>query len=246
MPGTGDASATLFTASRTCGTAPAAGSPRRKARAGRRSPPGSNAHAEPDTPATSDPPAASARWASVPPARACRRAGKGECLSRSRAKQLSQPAKRPMDTRQDRRVADGRAPAFGGTKGAYELAKCGEVVCFVSDDEILVIQAERVGQQLAYLRVPVADLHVLVHDALPGLLVEQIPISRLRERINDQIPRPLAAEQGLLLWRRLLHILGGLDQPQEALRHAHPRPHSAAQGGGRRFFEGLQRGGKAP
>ena len=146
-----------------------------------------------------------------------------------------------MDAGEDRRIADRRAPALGGTKSAHELAERGQVVGLVSNHEVLVVDAERVGQQLAHLRVTVADLHVLVHHALPGVLVGQVPISRLREGIHDQVARTLAAEQRLLLRRGLLHVLRRLDQSKEALPHGKPGPHAAAQGGSRRFLERLER-----
>src|SRR6266851_3469962 len=138
-------------------------------------------------------------------------------ISSSRAEQFRHLAEPPMDAREDGRVAHGRAPALSGSERPDELTESREIVRLVSDHKVLIVQAERVGQQLADLRVLVADLHVLVHHALPRFLVEQVPVGRLRERIDDQIPRSFAAEQRLLLRRWLLHVLRRLDQAEEAL-----------------------------
>ena len=56
-----------------------------------------------------------------------------------------------MDAEQDRGVADGRAAALGRAQLAHEVAERDEVVGLVGDDEVLLVEPERVGQRLADL-----------------------------------------------------------------------------------------------
>ena len=51
------------------------------------------------------------------------------------------------------------------------------------------------GEQLPYLRELVTHLHVAVHDALPDLLAEEVPLGGLRERVDDEVARALALEE---------------------------------------------------
>src|SRR4030081_1442356 len=138
-----------------------------------------------------------------------------------RAKQLGDLLDRPVDPGENRRVANGRSTAFRPTQLANQLAEPGKVVGLVGDEEVHVVETKAVGQQLAHLWVAVSHLHVPVHDSLPLLAIEQVPIRAFREWIDDEIARPVTAEKRLLLRRRLLHVLRRLDHTEEAL----PDPH---------------------
>src|SRR5205807_4471567 len=170
----------------------------------------------------------------------------GTACSWSRAEEFRQLPKGAMNPGEYRRVAHGRTPALRGAKRTHELAESGKVVGLVRHYEVLVVQPERVSQELAHLRVAMTDLHVLVHNPLPRLFVEEVPLSRFREWVYDQVAGSVAAEKRLFLRSRLLHVLRGLDQADETLRDAHPGAHSAAEPGCRRQLERIKRRCQAP
>src|SRR5712692_6632806 len=151
-----------------------------------------------------------------------------------------------MDAGEDRRVANRRPPAFRSAELAHQLAESREVVGLIRDQEIHVIDAEGVGQQLADLLVAMSHLHVLVHHLLPSLLVEEIPVGALGERIHDQVLRAFAAEERLLLGRRALHVLRRPDDAQKALAWRHPRPHTGPEQVCVLCLERFERGAKTP
>src|SRR4029077_1760134 len=58
------------------------------------------------------------------------------------AQQAGYVVDRPVDAREDRRVAHGRPAALGAAQLAHQLTEGGEVVGFIRDQEIHVIDAE--------------------------------------------------------------------------------------------------------
>ncbi len=127
-----------------------------------------------------------------------------------------------MDPEQDRRIADRGPPALGRPECTDEVAERHEVVGLVGDDEVLRVEAERVGQRLTDLGVVVADPHVLVHHALTGLLREEVPVRALDERVDDEVARALAGEERLLLLGRLPNVLRRPDPADERVGHGQP------------------------
>ena len=136
-------------------------------------------------------------------------------------------------------IADGRTAALGRTQRPHQVAERDQVVGLVGDHEILVVEAERVGQRLSNGRVSVPDLHVLVHDRLPGLAALEVPVGALGEGVDDQVARPLAAEERLLLGRRLADVLRRPDAPDQRVLDGQPAPEPGTQeAGSRRLPEG--------
>jgi hypothetical protein len=91
-----------------------------------------------------------------------------------------------------------------------------------------------------------ADPHVLVHDALASLLRQEIPVGRLRERVDDQVLRAFGAEQRLLLLGRLPDVLGWTDPPDQRLADGQPAPEPGAKQRGPGRFEGLDARSRPP
>src|SRR3972149_11666848 len=81
----------------------------------------------------------------------------------------------------------------------------------VGYDKHVVDEPEGIGKCLADHRVVVADPHVLVHHSLASFARLEVPVGALREWVDDEVARAFAAEQRLLLFGGLLHILRRAD-----------------------------------
>src|SRR2546421_10026155 len=90
------------------------------------------------------------------------------------------------------------------------------------------------------------DLHVLVHDPLPFLLAEQVPVGAFGEGVHDQVLRALSAEERLLLLSWTLDVLGRPNDAEEAVTWRHPCAHPSPHPGRDLFLERLDAGCKAP
>src|SRR5439155_23602511 len=132
------------------------------------------------------------------------------------------------------------------TQLADQIAERGQVIGLVSDQEIHIVDAERVREQLPDMLVTMPYLHVLVHHGLPFLLAEQIPVRALGERIHDEVLRALAAEERLLLWCGALDVLRRPDDAQKAMAHRRPRAQTRPQRASDLLLQRLDARSKAP
>jgi len=95
------------------------------------------------------------------------------------------------DPGQDGRVTHRRAPALAAPKLAHQVAEAPEIVGLVGDQEVHVVDPDALRQELADLRILVADPDVLVHHPLARLTPEQVvPGGALGERIDDNETSP--------------------------------------------------------
>ena len=92
-----------------------------------------------------------------------------------------------------RRVAGGVLRRLGLAQLLHEVQELVSGVGFEGHDEVLVVEAERVGGVDLHPRVLVADGDVLVHDPLALGHRQQVPVPRLDERVDEE-ERPLSRD----------------------------------------------------
>src|SRR3954451_525800 len=88
---------------------------------------------------------------------------------------------------EDRRVAQRVGARLGWAEFLNQVQELADVVGLEGDDELLIVEAERVGGVDGDLRIPAADGDVLVHDPLALGHVEPIPLAFLVERVDDEV-----------------------------------------------------------
>ncbi len=92
-----------------------------------------------------------------------------------------------MDGGEDGGVAFGVAGAFGFAEFLDEVEEVAGVFGFEGDDEFLVVEAEGVGGVEADGLVLVSDFDVFIHDALAGVLGEEIPFAFFDEGVDEDV-----------------------------------------------------------
>src|SRR5947208_7283646 len=93
---------------------------------------------------------------------------------------------RPVDRRKDRLVAQRVAAPLGIPQRRHQILEHGQIIGLVGDDELLVVQSGRVGEQLADLREVMTDADVLVHHPLAHVWAKAVPIMCFGERVDDE------------------------------------------------------------
>jgi hypothetical protein len=141
-----------------------------------------------------------------------------EQLHRGRAQPsaFAHSSLRDADAGVEWRVSLGVAARLRVPQVVDELREELEVVRLVDHDELLVLEAEGVEQELRDLPELLPDADVLVHHALPRLPAQEVPVRGLRERVHHQVGGPLGRE-GVDLLRGLGRpaVLGGAGEPPE-------------------------------
>src|SRR5262245_51272883 len=74
-----------------------------------------------------------------------------------------------------------------------------------------------------------ADAHVFVHHALTRLFAHEIPVNRLRERIDDQVLAMPLLRNRLFLGRRAPGIGGGSRKSKQSMRWLQVRSNARLQ-----------------
>src|SRR3989337_2597312 len=85
----------------------------------------------------------------------------------SSGQQPNQLVRRAVDTDKDGHVAQRVPPGLSIPQGGHEVLEGDEIIRFVGDDELLIVQAGRIGEELKDLREVVPDTDVLVYHPLP-------------------------------------------------------------------------------
>src|SRR5919202_642412 len=98
-----------------------------------------------------------------------------------------------------------------GAQALHEIEERAGVVRVEGDDELLVVQAERVGRVVVDLRVLAADGDVALHDPVALVGRDRVPGARLDERIDEQVPAAERARDQPLV----LRVLRALADAQE-------------------------------
>src|SRR6266566_5169961 len=88
--------------------------------------------------------------------------------------------------------------------------------------------------------------HVLVHHALPCFLRQQVPVRRLRERVDDEVTGSLTGEQRLLLLGGPADVLRRTDPADERLADRQPAPEPGTEEGRGRGLQDVDARRHAP
>src|SRR6201992_1996323 len=117
--------------------------------------------------------------------------GPGERSGRQRedlaAERAQGPFQRPGHAREGRRVALGVAAGLGGAQLLHQVQETAGMVGLEGDDELLVVEAERIAGVEIHARELLAVLYVLMPDTPPLLGVQQVPLAGLHERIDEEV-----------------------------------------------------------
>ncbi len=115
---------------------------------------------------------------------------------------------RALDACKGGRIADCVFTGLGFAQVLHEVEEVGGNVGFKRDDEVLIIDSERVGGVQLDRRVLMANFNVRVHRLLPLFQGKQIPCARLYKGIDEQVLASRGAHHKAAALRRAL--LGGV------------------------------------
>ena len=126
---------------------------------------------------------------------------------------------RHRDAGEDRRLALGVGARLGRPQLLHQVEELAGVVALEGDDELLVVEPERVGGVDRDLRVAAADLDVAFHDP-PALLRRQpVPAALLDHRVEEEV---LALGDADLRPRLLLGVGRALGHREERVGRLGP------------------------
>ncbi len=135
---------------------------------------------------------------------------------------------------EDRGVAQGVGARLGGAELLDQVEELARLVALERDDELLVVEAERVGGVDRDLRMAAADLDVIGHDP-PALLERQpVPLALLVERVDEEV---LAVRDADLRPRLGVRVGRGLGHREVGVRRLGPAGEAAL---GEDDVEGVQ------
>src|SRR4051812_9466619 len=152
-------------------------------------------------------------------------AERGADGQRLAVQRVERALQRGVDAREGRRVALGPGRGLGRAQPLDEVQERAGVVGVEGHDELLVVEAERVGRVVVDRRVLAADLDVLLHDPPALLRIEPVPGARLDERVDEEVLALEAPRHRALL----VAVLRRLAQAQERVGLGGPL-HQAALG----------------
>src|SRR5512142_1132011 len=78
-------------------------------------------------------------------------------------------------------------PSLPATQLISQLSEAAEIVGFVDQDDLLLLEAERVEDELLYPVVPIGDADALVDDIAPGVRTHAVPLRAAAKGVHKQV-----------------------------------------------------------